>query len=85
MNSQPKRKRIKLSYYKYQKLVEEVLERDEYTCQNPECGMPANASPHHRILRSQSGDDSLENLVSLCSICHRKVHDHKLILEGETK
>ena len=29
---------------------------------------------HHRQRRSQGGDNSLENLLDLCSVCHFRVH-----------
>jgi hypothetical protein len=29
---------------------------------------------HHKIKRSQRGNDSLENLVSLCAYCHMAEH-----------
>ena len=29
---------------------------------------------HHRQYRSQSGDDSEQNLITLCVACHRNVH-----------
>ena len=31
---------------------------------------------HHRKFRSQSGDDSEENLVTLCAKCHASIHLH---------
>jgi hypothetical protein len=31
---------------------------------------------HHRKLRSRGGQDSVTNLVALCSTCHRRVHGH---------
>ncbi len=32
---------------------------------------------HHIIHRSKGGDDSLENLVTLCWNCHRAQHPEK--------
>ena len=29
---------------------------------------------HHKVLRSQGGDDSARNLVALCKVCHDAVH-----------
>jgi 5-methylcytosine-specific restriction endonuclease McrA len=29
---------------------------------------------HHKEFRSQSGDDSEENLIMLCTACHRQTH-----------
>jgi 5-methylcytosine-specific restriction endonuclease McrA len=68
----PKRKPIRLRGKKYKELQLYVLERDKYTCQN--CGQYTQAPPHHKILRSQSGDDSEFNLITLCQICHAAEH-----------
>jgi group II intron reverse transcriptase/maturase len=46
----------------------EVLERDGYRCQ--QCGSQDNLDVHHRQARYQGGDDSPENLVTLCEHCH---------------
>jgi hypothetical protein len=46
----------------------EVLERDEYRCQ--QCGSQENLDVHHRKARKDGGDDSLENLQTLCEHCH---------------
>ena len=32
-------------------------------------------SAHHIIFRSEGGDDSVSNLITLCFDCHRKAHD----------
>lgn len=39
------------------------------------CGLDVNVSVHHIRFRSQGGDDSYGNLISLCLLCHRKAHD----------
>ena len=46
----------------------EALERDEYRCQ--QCGSQENLDVHHRKARKDGGDDSLENLQTLCERCH---------------
>jgi predicted HNH restriction endonuclease len=33
-----------------------------------------NLEVHHKQHRSQTGDDSEQNLVTLCSACHANVH-----------
>ena len=70
---------IRLSKHKYKQLQLAVLERDNFACQH--CHRYTEAPPHHIIYRSQGGDDSMENLITLCMYCHRKVHDHKIKLE----
>jgi 5-methylcytosine-specific restriction endonuclease McrA len=83
MISCPKRKRIKLTPAQYNKLVAEVLERDGYTCQY--CGRWTEERPHHIIFRSLGGDDSMENLITLCMACHRAVHDGKIKIDNKIK
>jgi hypothetical protein len=46
-----------------------IYERDRFRCQNPVCGR-SNLTPHHLRFRSRGGDDSDENVISLCSACH---------------
>jgi hypothetical protein len=46
-----------------------VYERDGYRCQSPCCGR-RDVTPHHLRFRSQGGDDSDENVTSLCTWCH---------------
>jgi len=57
--------RIKLGKQIYRRLMKRVLERDEWRCQR--CGSLENLQVHHRIKRSQLGNDSLDNLVTLCA------------------
>lgn len=38
------------------------------------CGRPA-AHLHHRLMRSQGGGHTADNLAALCGPCHRRVHD----------
>lgn len=42
-------------------------------CQN--CFTDVGLTAHHIIFRSQGGDDSFGNLVTLCENCHRYAHD----------
>lgn len=65
-------KRIKLGKRVYQRLMKRVLERDGYRCQR--CGSLENLQVHHRVRRSQQGNDALANLVTLCAHCHMKEH-----------
>lgn len=38
---------------------------------------------HHIVERTELGTNNSEmNLVSLCPICHAKIHDHKLKIYG---
>ena len=56
----------------YDRLREQVLRRDGWRCQS--CGARSNLEVHHQEFRSQSGDDSEENLITLCAGCHFLVH-----------
>jgi 5-methylcytosine-specific restriction endonuclease McrA len=66
-------KRIKLGQQIYRRLMKRVLERDGWRCQR--CGSLENLQVHHKIKRSQRGNDSLENLVTLCAYCHMAEHE----------
>ncbi len=65
-------KRIKLGKQVYRRLMKKVLERDGWRCR--ECGSIENLQVHHKIHRSQQGDDSLVNLITLCAYCHLEEH-----------
>ena len=65
-------KRIKLGQQIYRRLMKRVLERDGWRCQ--QCGSLENLQVHHKIKRSHLGNDSLENLVTLCARCHMGEH-----------
>ena len=74
MNRIPvKSSRLRLAPELYESLRQQVLRRDGWRCQS--CGALSNLEVHHRELRSQSGDDSEQNLITLCSACHVTVHD----------
>jgi 5-methylcytosine-specific restriction endonuclease McrA len=38
------------------------------------CGSLENLQVHHKIERSQQGDDALANLLTLCAHCHMAEH-----------
>jgi 5-methylcytosine-specific restriction endonuclease McrA len=67
-----------------------VYERDNYTCQScgVKCVSKATAMEHpeysSRIIQchhidpyKQSQDNSMDNLITLCIVCHRAVHNGK--------
>jgi 5-methylcytosine-specific restriction endonuclease McrA len=68
----PKQPRIRLDSAAYEELCQQVLRRDSWRCQL--CGSRTNLQVHHIQLRSQSGNDAEENLITLCSECHARVH-----------
>ncbi len=61
-------------------LAVKVYVRDEWKCRF--CKSRENLTPHHLIHKSQGGEDSLDNLVTLCFNCHRLIHDGKLKIVG---
>ncbi len=52
-----------------------VLKRDLHRCQSPGCGNTRFLEVHHLKPRSEGGGNDTENLTTLCSACHRLVHD----------
>ncbi|HYB76754.1 MAG TPA: HNH endonuclease [Candidatus Bathyarchaeia archaeon] len=69
---QPKQPRLRLDADAYQMLCRQVLERDNWRCQA--CGGMSNLEVHHIDFRSRGGDDSEENLITLCAACHTHRH-----------
>jgi 5-methylcytosine-specific restriction endonuclease McrA len=65
-------KRIKLGKEVYRRLMKRVLERDGWRCQK--WGSLENLQVHHKIKRSQQGDDALENRAKLCA--YRDLAEH---------
>jgi 5-methylcytosine-specific restriction endonuclease McrA len=68
----PKAERLQLDPAAYEALRQQVLRRDGWRCQC--CGTMANLEVHHREFRSQGGDDSESNLITLRATCHAQVH-----------
>jgi 5-methylcytosine-specific restriction endonuclease McrA len=68
----PKQPRIKLDRQAYEQLSLGILERDSWRCQI--CGRSQQLQVHHQELRSHSGSDTEENLITLCHACHQTVH-----------
>jgi 5-methylcytosine-specific restriction endonuclease McrA len=54
---------------KYRALVVACFERDGWRCVL--CKSRRHLTPHHIQPRSALGPDTLENLVTLCVICHK--------------
>ena len=71
-SSLTKRQRIELEPEAYQELCRQVLQRDGWRCQG--CGSRTKLQVNHIQLRSQSGNDTDDNLITLCSLCHRQIH-----------
>jgi len=67
----------RLDLASYETLRQQVLLRDGWRCQS--CGAMSNLEVHHREFRSHSGDDSEDNLITLCSACHASVHEGRRV------
>jgi hypothetical protein len=64
-----------IKHWKY--LRQEVLERDNYICQN--CGiqykeMSQFLHVHHKVYLSEGGKNEVSNLITLCKECHFELH-----------
>jgi 5-methylcytosine-specific restriction endonuclease McrA len=68
----PKGARVRLDEASYEALRLQVLRRDSWRCQS--CGSLSNLEVHHQRFRSQSGEDSEQNLITLCAPCHVAEH-----------
>jgi 5-methylcytosine-specific restriction endonuclease McrA len=68
----PRLPRLRLDAVSYENLRQQVLRRDGWRCQA--CGTMSNLEVHHKEFRSHSGDDSEENLITLCVDCHEEMH-----------
>ena len=67
-----KRPRVRLDAESYRLLRQQVLQRDRWRCQS--CGSTVGLEVHHVQSRSHLGEDSEENLITLCHGCHSKLH-----------
>jgi 5-methylcytosine-specific restriction endonuclease McrA len=63
---------LRLDPVSYENLRQLVLRRDGWRCQS--CGRISNVEIHHKLFRSQSGEDSETNLITLCVRCHQRMH-----------
>jgi 5-methylcytosine-specific restriction endonuclease McrA len=67
-----KRGRKPLALEHYHELRQEILQRDGWRCQS--CGRSEELQVHHINARSRLGQDTEENLITLCGACHARVH-----------
>lgn len=64
--------RQKLDREERARMRRRVLDRDDWRCQR--CGGRSRLEVHHIQFRSHQGPDREENLLTLCSDCHRRKH-----------
>jgi ATP-dependent DNA helicase RecQ len=68
----PEPPRFRQDLVSYENLRQQILRRDGWRCQS--CGAMSNLEVHHKRFRSHAGEDSAENLITLCVRCHEKAH-----------
>ncbi|PYV65677.1 MAG: hypothetical protein DMG97_31605 [Acidobacteria bacterium] len=68
----PKQGYLRLEEKAYEALRGQILRRDGWRCQA--CGAMTNLEVHHKRFRSQSGEDTEQNLITLCFDCHAHAH-----------
>jgi 5-methylcytosine-specific restriction endonuclease McrA len=68
----PKAARLQLDPQLYERLRQQVLDRDGWRCQL--CGAMSNLEVQHKEFRSHSGSHSEENLITVCAACHAALH-----------
>ena len=52
-----------------------VMAQDGYRCRTPGCGASRFLEVHHVVPRAEGGSNKPDNLVTLCSACHRLSHE----------
>ncbi|MBU2502514.1 HNH endonuclease [bacterium] len=52
-----------------------VLARDGHRCQGPGCTNTRFLEVHHVLPRARGGTNRPDNLITLCSACHRHIHE----------
>ncbi len=72
---------LRLSPEEYAELKHYVLNRDFWKCRN--CRSRNSLHVHHIVYRSEQGEDTSANLVTLCLFCHEGLHQGKLCIWAE--
>jgi hypothetical protein len=60
-----------------------VLLRDRCRCRVPGCSRRRYFDVHHLVARSDGGEHSRSNCITLCSTHHRRLHEGKLLITGD--
>lgn len=61
------------AFPKNKRIVDKKLLRDKKgKCQI--CGKTGQTEKHHKKSKGSGGDDTEENLIEVCRICHTKIH-----------
>lgn len=59
------------------KIRKQVLERDKYTCQMCSKKGDSKLHVHHILKKKENGTDCLDNLITLCPVCHNGADSKK--------
>jgi hypothetical protein len=76
-------KEYQQSEYEGNNWRQKVLWRDGYKCQH--CFSQTNLQAHHIIYRSNGGSNSVQNGLTLCSVCHKDLHSGFWFLSKKPK
>jgi hypothetical protein len=60
-----------------------VLLRDRCRCRVPGCSRRRYVDVHHLVPRSEGGEHSRRNCITLCSTHHRRLHEGNLLITGD--
>ena len=64
--------------YGFENVKSYVRDRDGYKCQACKTSKDIVLEVHHILERSNGGGDRPDNLITLCSSCHKKIHSGKI-------
>jgi hypothetical protein len=67
------------------KVKRKVLERDDYCCSVPGCSNRYLLGLHHVVFKENGGPNTVENLTTTCSRCHRWIHRGYLHIESDNQ
>ena len=59
-----------------------ILRRDGYRCAVPGCQNTLWLHVHHIIYYADGGLTAADNLITLCTKCHKNVHENRLTITG---
>ncbi|MBN9420656.1 MAG: HNH endonuclease [Candidatus Eremiobacteraeota bacterium] len=60
-----------------------ILRRDGYCCAVPGCPNTLWLEVHHIIYYADGGQTKPDNLITLCTRCHKHLHDGHLTIQNE--
>jgi len=77
VKEKPNKKKRKSRTKEFEINREIVIKRDGYRCVT--CNQISNLEVHHKQYKSNGGDDSIDNLITVCNLCHYKLHSKESI------